>query len=262
MTQSLPTERRSPQTLARSAASDWRCESELDGHRIVDRDAPLPSAFGCNSSSVSLAWVGMTTGDPGQRTCCHGDCSTRLSRYNRSAFCSIHEGHPPVDVDAPAVLAAPGCRHAETRPWDASLFRPSTKAGRGLCSRPSCTRRAVWAWLEQRPGFHPAGWNAFCDDDLPYTADQLTADAVLNELGARLHAAERAQRDRLAVEALAARGITWHPASQYPSCIGCDHRIVFGEDHSRLLRPGHDPLVVHAECVTVDVLIDAGWIAA
>jgi hypothetical protein len=120
----------------------------------------------------------------------------------------------------------------------------------------------VWAWLEQRPAFHPAGWRAFCDGHLPYTADQLAADRALNELRSRLHTAESTQRDRLFAEETAAKGVTWPPSDRRPICIGCDQLIRHGEDHARLLRVDADPLVVHADCVTADVLADAGFHAA
>lgn len=196
-----------------------------------------------------------------ERTCVHDACTTRLSRYNPSPFCSIHEGHP-AEPDTPRWLADPGARHAETRPWDATLFRPSTKDGRGRCSRTGCTEAAVWAWLEQRPGFTPTGWQALCDDHLPYTADQLAADRALTELTSRLHAAERSQRDRIITEEMAAKGITWPPPDRRPICIGCDHPIHYGEDHSRLLRVGADPVLVHADCATADVLTEAGYLVA
>lgn len=193
-----------------------------------------------------------------ERTCTHDGCTTRLSRYNERQLCSIHEGHPAESV-TPRWLAAPGTCHAETRPWDGSLFRLSTKGGRGLCSRTRCTKRAVWAWLEQRAGFHPAGWYAFCDDHLPYTADQLAADRALNELSSRLHAAACSQRDRLLAEEMAANDVTWPPLDRPPICIGCGHPILYGEDHARLLRADADPVVVHADCATADVLADAGF---
>ena len=196
-----------------------------------------------------------------ERTCVHDACTTRLSRYNESPRCSIHEGHP-AEPATPPWLPEPGSRHAETRPWEGALFKPSTKSRRGVCSRTGCTEAAVWAWLEQRPGFTPAGWRAFCEGHLPYTADQLAADRALNELSSRLHAAERAQRDRLITKAMAANGVTWAPTDRRPICIGCNHRIQHGEDHARLLRVDADPVVVHADCATADVLADACYLVA
>lgn len=95
-------------------------------------------------------------------------CTTVLSRYNPSPWCSVHERAATLGESALATGTGPltGVEHGTVVLWSAGLFPAGTRAARGLCTKSRCLATAEFAWFEGKSRAR-VGWKALCTQHTP-----------------------------------------------------------------------------------------------